>query len=70
VAGGAFEDIATAARELRPATARTYEPNADAKAVYDQVYAVYRDLYETLGRTRAGLLHDLKQIRTNQRRGA
>jgi L-ribulokinase len=70
VAAGAFEDIATAARELRPGTARTYQPGADAKAVYDEVYAVYRDLYETLGRTQAGLLHDLKQIRTNQRRGA
>jgi L-ribulokinase len=70
VAGGAFDDIASAATALRPGTARTYGPDGAAKAVYDEVYAVYRDLYETLGRSQVGLLHGLKQIRTDQRRGS
>jgi hypothetical protein len=38
--------------------------------VYDDVYAIYRDLYETLGRSQVGLLHGLKRIRTDQRRGS
>jgi L-ribulokinase len=70
VAAGAFDDIASAAAALRPGTARTYEPDAAAKAVYDEVYAIYRDLYETLGRSQVGLLHGLKRIRANQRRGS
>jgi L-ribulokinase len=70
VAGGAFDDIASAAAALRPGTARTYEPDSTAKAVYDEVYAIYRDLYETLGRSQAGLLHGLKRIRANQRRAS
>jgi L-ribulokinase len=70
VAGGAFDDIAAAASALRPGTARTYEPDAAAKAVYDEVYVIYRDLYETLGRSQVELLHGLKRIRTDQRRGS
>jgi L-ribulokinase len=70
VAGGAFDDIASAASALRPGTARTYEPDPTAKAVYDEVYAIYRDLYETLGRSQVELLHGLKRIRTDQRRGS
>jgi L-ribulokinase len=69
VAGGAFEDIGAAVAATRPGTARTYTPDAAAKAVYDEVYAIYRNLYQTLGRSQVDLLHGLKRIRTNQRRG-
>ncbi len=68
VAAGHFPDIASAIDATRPGVARTYSPNPEAKSVYDQVYAIYRDLYERLGRSEAELLHGLKRIRTNERR--
>ena len=61
-AAGAFPDIAAAIAATRPAVARSYEPDAAATAVYDRVYAIYRDLYESLGSTRPELLHELKRI--------
>jgi L-ribulokinase len=64
VAGGAFADIYEAIEAMRPPDARVYEPDASAKAVYDRVYAVYRELYDVLGSRQAGLLHELKAIRT------
>jgi L-ribulokinase len=63
VAAGAFEDIAAAIAATRPSVARTYRPNPAAKEIYDQLYGVYRTLYETLGRSQVDLLHELKRIR-------
>ena len=66
VAGGAFPDIGHAVAAARPATARTYRPDAEAKRVYDRVYDVYRGLHDLLGRTHVELLHGLKRIRTER----
>ena len=63
VAAGRFADIAEAITATRPGTARSYVPDPDAGAVYDRVYRIYRELYETLGRSRADLLHELKRMR-------
>jgi len=63
---GGFDDIAAAVTATRPATARTYEPDREAGPVYDRVYAVYRSLYETLGRAQADLLRGLKRIRVER----
>jgi L-ribulokinase len=63
VAAGHFEDIASATDATRPGTARSYAPNSEAKAVYDEVYAIHRRLYELLGRSEVELLHGLKRIR-------
>jgi L-ribulokinase len=68
VAAGHFQDIASAIDATRPGFARSYSPNADVRSVYDEVYAIYRGLYEHLGRTEAELLHGLKRIRTTERR--
>lgn len=64
VAAGVFSDIGEAVASTRPAIARTYSPDPGATRVYDRVYAIYRELYEVLGRTDARWLHGLKQIRT------
>ncbi len=66
VAAGHFSDIATAIDATRPGAARTYRPDPAATAIYDEVYAIYRELYERLGRTQAELLHGLKRIRTER----
>ncbi|MGI8571076.1 MAG: ribulokinase [Solirubrobacteraceae bacterium] len=63
VAAGVYEDISAAVAATRPSTARTYRPDSAAKATYDRVYAIYRTLYEELGRSQAELLHELKRIR-------
>jgi L-ribulokinase len=67
VAAGVFDGIGSAIEATRPQIARTYTPDPAAKATYDQVYEIYRSLYETLGRSQVELLHGLKRIRTGER---
>ena len=67
LAAGAFPDIAAAIAATRPQTARSYDSDPGAKAIYDEVYAIYRALYETLGRSQVELLHGLKRIHTERR---
>jgi L-ribulokinase len=67
LAAGAFEDIGGAIAATRPRIARSFEPDAEARSVYDRVYAIYRSLYERLGRSDAQLLHGLKRIYTERR---
>ena len=67
VAAGAFDDIEAAIAATRPEGGRTYEPDRDSKRTYDRVYAIYRDLYELLGRSQVELMHELKRIRTTER---
>jgi L-ribulokinase len=62
VAAGRFPDIEAAVEATRPQIARSYEPDREAGPVYDAVYEIYRELYETLGRSQAELLHRLKRI--------
>jgi L-ribulokinase len=66
VAGGAFADIGAAVAAMRPATARTYEPDPAARDAYERLYGIYRSLYELLGRERSELLHELKRLRTER----
>jgi L-ribulokinase len=63
VAAGFFPSIGEAVQATRVAVAHTYSPDPEALATFDQVYAVYRELYEIHGRTRADLMHRLKAIR-------
>ncbi len=69
VAGGLHPDITHAIAATRPGTARTYQPDAQATRRYQELYAVFRDLYELLGRSQVDLLHRLKRIRTSERSG-
>jgi L-ribulokinase len=64
VVAGAFDDIGTAIEATRPTRARTYRPDLEAKQIYDDVYEIYRTLYDMLGRSEVRLLHELKRIRT------
>jgi L-ribulokinase len=63
VAAGIYDGIDAAIEATRPSSSRTYTPEPAAKHVYDRVYAIYRTLYDTLGRSEVALLHDLKRIR-------
>ena len=67
VAAGTFADIDAAIAATRPATRADLPPRPGRAApCYDRVYAVYRSLYDTLGRTQVELLHELKRIRTDR----
>jgi L-ribulokinase len=66
VAAGVFDEIGSAIQAMRPGSARSYTPEPSASKVYDRVYAIYRSLYETLGRNQAELLHRLKRIKTER----
>jgi L-ribulokinase len=66
VAAGAYDDIGSAIEATRPKGVRTYKPDLEAKKTYDRVYEIYRRLYEMLGRSEVGLMHELKRIRTER----
>jgi L-ribulokinase len=68
VAAGVFDDIDAAIEATRPSGMRSYAPDATATEVYEEVYAIYRKLYDILGRDDVGLMHDLKRIRSRQER--
>jgi L-ribulokinase len=70
VAAGVFDGIGEAIEATRPAHARTYAPDRAAQGIYDQVYAIYRSLYDSLGSSQNHLMHDLKRIRTTAARDA
>jgi L-ribulokinase len=70
VAAGVYDEIGAAIEATRPSSSRTYTPEPAATEVYDAVYAVYRRLYEILGQTEAGLLHELKRIRGGREGGS
>jgi L-ribulokinase len=69
VAGGAFDGIEAAIAATRPAMGTTYQPEPAARAVYEQVYAIHRRLYELLGSAEVELLHGLKRIRNERSLG-
>lgn len=66
VAAGEFTGIDAAVSAMAPGTARSYHPDPLAAEIYDRIYPIYRELYETLGSTRAEWLHGLKRIRTER----
>jgi L-ribulokinase len=69
LAAGVYPDIGATVEATRPAGSHSYTPDPQATAVYDGVYAIYRALYETLGRSQVDLLHGLKRIRAQSAAG-
>jgi L-ribulokinase len=67
VAAGAqasgFGGIVEAARALRPSTGRTYVPDTRATATYGEVYRIWKDLHDVLGRAQPEWLHQLKRLK-------
>jgi L-ribulokinase len=66
VAAGAFEDIGAAIEGTRPRSMRTYTPDAHAGKTYEDVYEIYRTLYDLLGDSHVEQLHRLKRIRAER----
>jgi L-ribulokinase len=57
---GGFATISDAARALEPRVKHVYTPDPAATATYGAVYKVWKDLHDSLGRTHASWLHELK----------
>ena len=60
---GGFGAIAEAAKALRPPTGSTYTPEPKATAIYGEVYGIWKDLHDTLGRAQPTWLHELKRLK-------
>ncbi len=60
---GGFGTIADAAKALRPPAGATYVPRPKATATYGEVYRIWKDLHDTLGRAHPTWLHELKRLK-------
>jgi L-ribulokinase len=60
---GGFGAIAEAAKALCPPTGSTYTPRPHATATYAEVYRIWKDLHDTLGRAQPTWLHELKRLK-------
>lgn len=61
--GGGFDSIEQASQALAAPVLTTYQPNPTARQTYEEMYQIYREVYDFFGRDRVDLLHRLKQIR-------
>jgi L-ribulokinase len=69
-AAGGFDSIADAAKAMTRPHRRTYRPNPDARAVYDQLFADYMTLHDHFGRGGDDVMRRLRSIRDRQVRAA
>jgi L-ribulokinase len=58
---GGYPTISDAARALQPKVKQVYTPDPTATKTYGEVYKIWKDLHDTLGRTQANWLHELKR---------
>ena len=63
VAAGVFPDIKAASEKLGKLKDMIVEPIPENQAVYDQLFADYKQLYDTFGRGANDVMKRLKQIR-------
>jgi L-ribulokinase len=69
-AAGGFDSIADAATAMVRPHRRTYRPNPDAHAVYDELFADYMTLHDHFGRGGDDVMRRLRSIRDRQVRPA
>jgi L-ribulokinase len=62
-ARGGFDRIEEASAALAAPIAKVYRPDEAARQRYDQLYALYRQLYAWFGQENVDLMHALKGIR-------
>lgn len=68
---GGYSSIAEAAQAMARVREQTYKPIEANSAVYDQLYAQYKQLHELFGRGASQVMKELKRIRLQQdERGA
>jgi L-ribulokinase len=60
-AAGGFDDFESAQARMTSVADRRYDPNPKAKAMYDKLYGIYRELHDTFGGV-AGARGDLPTL--------
>jgi len=63
VAAGFYPDIHAAARKMARVRDKIYQPDAAAKAIYDELYGQYSRLHDLFGRDGQSTMKVLKQLR-------
>jgi L-ribulokinase len=63
VAAGYYPDIHAAARKMARVRDQIYQPDAAAKAIYDELYGQYSRLHDLFGRDGQSTMKVLKQLR-------
>ena len=61
---GGYDRIEEAAREMGGVQERVYRPDAEAHAVYDELYREYERLHDLFGRGGNDVMKRLKKIRS------
>ncbi len=69
VAAGVYPDIHAAAEKMGKIKDEVVHPIAENKAIYDQLYADYKTLYDYFGRGQNDVMKRLKKIRREARGG-
>jgi L-ribulokinase len=65
VAAGIYPDTTAAAEKMGKVKSEVVQPIAENQAVYDQLYAEYKTLYDYFGRGANDVMKRLKKIRNN-----
>lgn len=63
VAAGIYDDVYEAAEKMAQVKEKAYEPNEDAAAKYDELFAIYKQLHDYFGTEETGVMYKLKDIR-------
>jgi L-ribulokinase len=63
VAAGAYGSITEASQHMVHASTESFQPDAAAHAVYDELYAEYRRLHDLFGRGGDDVMRTLKRLR-------
>ena len=58
-----FGDVGEAVCALGKLSGDVYVPNPEAAAVYDRLFAEYREVHDFFGRGGSGVMHRLRAIR-------
>jgi L-ribulokinase len=69
-AAGGYDSIADAAAAMVRPSVRTYRPNAEAEAVYDDLFGEYMTLHDHFGRGGNDVMRRLRAIRARQASGS
>lgn len=63
VAAGIYDDVYEAAEKMAQVKEKAYEPNEEAAAKYDELFAIYKQLHDYFGTEETGVMYKLKDIR-------
>ena len=64
---GGYDTIAEASKTMSGLRQEMYQPNWEAKTIYDRLYTEYKELHDTFGRGQNEVMKRLKQLKVEAR---